>query len=197
MRNRIGALLVVGAAAALVTVAWSGHELPIYPSFYPHEIEIRTLPPIRPPRRCGRARSRRMSALGRSSKTRRPTGSGRSHRSAHSWSCASIRDRRWRPTKGRPAPRSGPWLARRAKPAASSCIPIRSRRSTATIFTTPTARPKPGASLFDGDAGGSRVEDQGAGEAAASGLEHGRDRLGCRSDRSRCRSISGVRKPSR
>jgi hypothetical protein len=32
-------------AAAFVTVARSGHELPIYPSFYPHEIEIRTLAP--------------------------------------------------------------------------------------------------------------------------------------------------------
>jgi hypothetical protein len=41
--NRIGALLVAGAGTALVTVAWSGHELPVYPSFYPHEIEIRTL----------------------------------------------------------------------------------------------------------------------------------------------------------
>ena len=28
-----------------MTVAWGGHELPIYPSFYPHEIEIRTLAP--------------------------------------------------------------------------------------------------------------------------------------------------------
>jgi hypothetical protein len=43
--NRFGALLVVAGAAALVTVARSGHELPIYPSFYPHEIEIRTMPP--------------------------------------------------------------------------------------------------------------------------------------------------------
>ena len=32
-------------AAAAVTVAWGGHELPIYPSFYPHEIEIKTLAP--------------------------------------------------------------------------------------------------------------------------------------------------------
>lgn len=35
-----GALLI---AAALVTVARGGHEVPIYPSFYPHEIEIRAL----------------------------------------------------------------------------------------------------------------------------------------------------------
>jgi hypothetical protein len=34
--------LFVGAAV-IVTAAWAGHELPIYPSFYPHEIEIRTL----------------------------------------------------------------------------------------------------------------------------------------------------------
>jgi hypothetical protein len=32
-------------AATIVTVAWGGHEVPIYPSFYPHEIEIRTLDP--------------------------------------------------------------------------------------------------------------------------------------------------------
>ncbi len=32
-------------AAALVTVARGGHEIPIYPSFYPHEIEIRALAP--------------------------------------------------------------------------------------------------------------------------------------------------------
>jgi hypothetical protein len=43
--KRIGALIVLGTAAALVTVARSGHELPIYPSFYPHEIEIRSLAP--------------------------------------------------------------------------------------------------------------------------------------------------------
>ena len=30
---------------AIATVAWGGHELPIYPSFYPHEIEIRTVAP--------------------------------------------------------------------------------------------------------------------------------------------------------
>jgi len=43
--KRLGALLALGGAAALVTVARGGHELPIYPSFYPHEIEIRTLAP--------------------------------------------------------------------------------------------------------------------------------------------------------
>jgi hypothetical protein len=32
-------------AAAAVTVAWGGHELPVYPSFYPHEIEIKSLAP--------------------------------------------------------------------------------------------------------------------------------------------------------
>jgi hypothetical protein len=35
-----GTVLVIIAAAA-----WAGHELPIYPSFYPHEIEIRTVAP--------------------------------------------------------------------------------------------------------------------------------------------------------
>ena len=32
-------------AAVLVTVARGGHEVPVYPSFYPHEIEIRALAP--------------------------------------------------------------------------------------------------------------------------------------------------------
>jgi hypothetical protein len=41
--KRLHALVFVGAAATLVGVARGGHELPIYPSFYPHEIEIRTL----------------------------------------------------------------------------------------------------------------------------------------------------------
>jgi hypothetical protein len=35
--------VVLLIAAALVTMARGGHEVPIYPSFYPHEIEIRTL----------------------------------------------------------------------------------------------------------------------------------------------------------
>src|SRR5215469_11867194 len=36
------ALLAVAAAA---TVARGGHELPVYPSYYPHEIEIRIATP--------------------------------------------------------------------------------------------------------------------------------------------------------
>jgi hypothetical protein len=41
-----GRFAVLGcSAAAVVTVAWGGHELPVYPSFYPHEIEIRSLAP--------------------------------------------------------------------------------------------------------------------------------------------------------
>jgi hypothetical protein len=44
MRYRSALGFVVGAAA-IVTSARGGHELPIYPSFYPHEIEIRTLDP--------------------------------------------------------------------------------------------------------------------------------------------------------
>jgi hypothetical protein len=39
-----GALL---GAFATATVAWGGHELPVYPSFYPHEIAIETLAPER------------------------------------------------------------------------------------------------------------------------------------------------------
>jgi hypothetical protein len=44
MRYKCALGFVVGAAA-VVTSARGGHELPIYPSFYPHEIEIRTLDP--------------------------------------------------------------------------------------------------------------------------------------------------------
>jgi hypothetical protein len=39
--KRLAAVIVFVAAAA----AWAGHEVPIYPSFYPHEIEIRTIAP--------------------------------------------------------------------------------------------------------------------------------------------------------
>src|SRR6266508_1089959 len=34
-------------AAMLAAVAWGGHELPVYPSYYPHEIAIETVPPER------------------------------------------------------------------------------------------------------------------------------------------------------
>jgi hypothetical protein len=40
LRHRAFAAIIVVVS---VTVAQGGHELPIYPSFYPHEIEIRTL----------------------------------------------------------------------------------------------------------------------------------------------------------
>jgi len=43
MKRLAATILVFGAA--LVTVARGGHELPIYPSFYPHEIEIKSLAP--------------------------------------------------------------------------------------------------------------------------------------------------------
>jgi hypothetical protein len=43
MKRLAATVLVLGAA--LVTVARGGHELPIYPSFYPHEIEIKSLAP--------------------------------------------------------------------------------------------------------------------------------------------------------
>src|SRR5262245_8738098 len=43
MKGLVATILVLGAA--LVTVARGGHELPIYPSFYPHEIEIKSLAP--------------------------------------------------------------------------------------------------------------------------------------------------------
>jgi hypothetical protein len=43
--KRLAAVIFVLGAAAIVTVARGGHELPIYPSFYPHEIEIKSVAP--------------------------------------------------------------------------------------------------------------------------------------------------------
>src|SRR4030081_1030900 len=45
--KRFGKCAVLVCAAAFVTMARGGHELPIYPSFYPHEIEITTAAPDR------------------------------------------------------------------------------------------------------------------------------------------------------
>ncbi len=45
----------LGGSVAM-TIAWGGHELPVYPSFYPHEIEIRTLAPELAPAALGDAR---------------------------------------------------------------------------------------------------------------------------------------------
>ena len=37
--------IAVGTAIALIaTTAWAGHEMAVYPSYYPHEIVIRTMP---------------------------------------------------------------------------------------------------------------------------------------------------------
>jgi hypothetical protein len=43
--KHFGKCAVLIGVAGFVAVARGGHELPIYPSFYPHEIEIRTLAP--------------------------------------------------------------------------------------------------------------------------------------------------------
>src|SRR6516225_1947312 len=40
-------LLVFAALLATLSVAQGGHELPVYPSYYPHEIAIETMPPER------------------------------------------------------------------------------------------------------------------------------------------------------
>ena len=40
-------LIVLLVIMAVMTVARSGHEMPVYPSYYPHEIEIQTMPPER------------------------------------------------------------------------------------------------------------------------------------------------------
>jgi hypothetical protein len=42
-----GAFLVLLAALAVVELARSGHEFPVYPSYYPHEIRIDAIPPER------------------------------------------------------------------------------------------------------------------------------------------------------
>jgi hypothetical protein len=39
------AVVALAATVAAGPLAWAGHELPIYPSYYPHEIGIRTVPP--------------------------------------------------------------------------------------------------------------------------------------------------------
>ena len=43
-RAEFAVLLV---AAGLIDVARSGHEFPVYPSYYPHEIRIETMAPDR------------------------------------------------------------------------------------------------------------------------------------------------------
>src|SRR5262249_55555460 len=43
MNKRIAATVMV-AASFIGSLAWAGHELPIYPSFYPHEIDIQVIP---------------------------------------------------------------------------------------------------------------------------------------------------------
>jgi hypothetical protein len=44
MRPPVLAGITAVSVAVAVTIVRAGHELPIYPSFYPHEIEIRALP---------------------------------------------------------------------------------------------------------------------------------------------------------
>lgn len=44
MKSRLG-FVVLLSALATIGPAQSGHELPVYPSYYPHEIEIRTVGP--------------------------------------------------------------------------------------------------------------------------------------------------------
>jgi hypothetical protein len=48
-----GIFAVVVVALALATVARAGHEMSVYPSFYPHDIRIETIPPERAARLLG------------------------------------------------------------------------------------------------------------------------------------------------
>jgi hypothetical protein len=45
--NRRTAFIILVAAFSIATAARSGHELPVYPSYYPHEIELATVAPER------------------------------------------------------------------------------------------------------------------------------------------------------
>ena len=45
--NRRTAFIILMAALFIVTAARSGHELPVYPSYYPYEIELTTVTPER------------------------------------------------------------------------------------------------------------------------------------------------------
>src|SRR5262249_43976364 len=43
----LSVLAAVAVAGTIATVARGGHELPVYPSYYPHEIAIETVAPER------------------------------------------------------------------------------------------------------------------------------------------------------
>jgi hypothetical protein len=45
--NRRSAFIVLAMAVTIATAAMSGHELPVYPSYYPHEIELAAVAPER------------------------------------------------------------------------------------------------------------------------------------------------------
>ena len=47
MTKPASALIALAAALAIATMVRAGHELPVYPSYYPHEIAIETMPPER------------------------------------------------------------------------------------------------------------------------------------------------------
>ena len=115
-------------SCSLAPVARSGHEQPVYPSYYPHEIEIATMAP----RAGGRAPARRQAARLR----RRRAGLRRRarRRASAPWSCSA---HSCRPAQPGLAARQGRaiGLRRRRRPscatwrpeaaAGSSSIPIR------------------------------------------------------------------------
>src|SRR6516165_5470962 len=47
MAKPLSLFAAVAATLAIATVARGGHELPMYPSYYPHEIAIKSIPPER------------------------------------------------------------------------------------------------------------------------------------------------------
>src|SRR6059036_1902343 len=44
-KQRRFSLISLAALLASIGLAWAGHEVPIYPSYYPHEIRIEAMPP--------------------------------------------------------------------------------------------------------------------------------------------------------
>src|SRR6266851_3951159 len=104
-------LLIAAMTSIAITVARSGHELPVYPSYYPHEIEITTVA------------SERAADLLRDGKMHAYVGGTPRFAGAipetitaveSRGSFVSIRHRRWRRTR-RPSVRSpGPQSARSA-----------------------------------------------------------------------------------
>ena len=148
-------------------MARSGHEQPVYPSYYPHEIEIAAVDAAsggRPAARGQAARlCRRRPALRRGAAER----SAPSSRWAPSWSSGSTRARRLPGTR-LGLRRVGAIVREMAARAETwSPIPIRSRPCTATICTMPTWRRPPGTRFWAAARPPSRLKVRAEGASGA------------------------------